>query len=81
MKKKHHHFTAQHEDRREQRAVEESRGLRYDPAYHRARKRREKGGGRGGAGDSARTLPMMMLETQDKGLNKSVRSYLGERVE
>lgn len=36
-------------------------------------------GGASGAGDSTRTLPMMMVETRDKGLNKSRRSYSGKK--
>lgn len=80
MKKKHHHFTAQHEDRREQRAVEESGDSGMILPIRDHRERWEKGREwEGGAGDSTRTLPMMMLETQDKGLNNSIRSYPGER--
>lgn len=30
------------------------------------------------AGDSARTLSMMVLKTRDRGLNQSVRSYRAE---
>lgn len=61
MKKKHHHFTAQHEDRREQGAVEES-GDSGMILPIRERIEKGEGKGRGGrAGDSARTLPMMML--------------------
>lgn len=77
MKKKHHHFTAQHEDRREQGAVQES----GDSGMILPIKERRDGGRRegGGAGDSAWTLPMTMLETREEGLNKSIRSYLGER--
>lgn len=78
MKKKHHHFTAQHEDTREQGAAEESgdSGMILPITVERWEKGRE---GASGAGDSTRTLPMMLLETQDKGLNKSRRSYSGKK--
>lgn len=80
MKKKHHHFTAQHEDRREQGAVEESGDSGMNLPIRDHRERWEKGRDwEGREGDSSRTLPMMMLETQDKGLNKNIRSYPGER--
>lgn len=56
MKKKHHRFTAQHEDRREQGAVEESGDSGMNLPIRERRRGGEKGGG-GGTGDSALHTP------------------------
>lgn len=66
MKKKHHRFTAQHEDRREQGAVEESGDSGMNLPIRERRRGGEKGGeGAGQATPLAHSLSMM-LETRDE---------------
>lgn len=77
MKKKHHHCTAQHEDRREQRAVEESGGSGMILPI---RDCREVGRGESG-GERGRWLhsDTPYDGVGDPRLNKRFRSYLGKR--
>lgn len=81
MKKKHHHFTAQHEDRREQGTEEESGDSGMVLPIVERREGQEGGQRERGRRLRSDTPCDDVGDPGQKGLDKSIRSYLGKREE